>query len=89
MSARRKGKRAQSGVRPDWWRWPTFWIYNTDRWINGMKVVRVDLILPDATKVDLEYFPAAATPDELRRDVGERFKEIWDPVKRCRRPPAT
>ncbi len=75
--------------RPGWWKSPTFCTYGTIQWNNGAEKIRLELILSDATRVDLGYFPCAMKPEELRRLVGLRFKEIWDPVKRCRRPPAT
>ena len=85
MSARRKGKRAPNGVRPDWWQWPTFMTYNAAHWTNSRQTIRVELILPDGNKVDLGHFPNTENHDELRLAVGLRFKEIWDPEKRCRR----
>lgn len=86
MSARQNKRRAPKSARPEWWEYPTFFIYSADHWGNGTKRSRVELILPDATKVDLGYFPAAENSDELRRAVARRFREIWDPAKRCRRP---
>jgi hypothetical protein len=88
MSARRKKKQAPKGVRRAWWEYPTFFVFATDHWANGAKKARVELVLPDATKVDLGYFSVAANSNELRLLVGLRFKEIWDPERCCRRTPA-
>jgi len=89
MSARRKKGRAQKSVRPDWWEQPTFYTYADSREINGQKRHRVELILPDATRVNLGYLPAEANSNELRYLVGLQFKEIWDPKKNQRRTPTT
>ena len=89
MRVRQKKGRAQKNVRPGWWKNPTFYTYGADRWNNGEEKIRVELILPDATRVNLGYFPRAMKPEELRHLVGLRFKEIWDP-KNCRqRTPTT
>lgn len=89
MSARQNKKRSPKSARPEWWERPTFSVYSADRWGNDAKKSRVELILPDATKVDLGYFSAAADSDELRRAVAERFREIWNPIKHCRRSEET
>ncbi len=87
MSARQKKKQALKSARPEWWERPTFYISSSGSWENATKKSRVELVLPDATKVDLGYFSAAVNSDELRREVAEKFREIWDPTKRCRRTP--
>jgi hypothetical protein len=87
MKARRKKKRAPRNAQPEWWESPTFFtrqacIYNPEK-----KLVIVTLILPDGVKVDLGRFTETGNPDDLHRAVALRFKEIWDPGKRCRRAP--
>ena len=90
MSTRKKKKRAPDGVRPDWWEYPTFMTYGAGFWPDQMaKTVKVELILPDGNRVNLGRFPAPQNHDELRQAVAERFKEIWDPEKRCRRSEQT
>ncbi|MFA5413675.1 MAG: hypothetical protein WC348_04005 [Patescibacteria group bacterium] len=85
MGARPKNRRAPKSVRPKWWEYPTFATYGQ----NGdpgksTGTVRVELILPDGSRVNLGQLPNPANNDALRRAVAERFKKIWDPAKRCR-----
>jgi len=88
MSARQKKKRAPRGAQPEWWESPTFYtrqacVYNPEK-----KLVTVQLVLPDGTRVDLGRFTETGNHDDLRHAVADRFKEIWDPEKCCRKTPA-
>lgn len=89
MSARQNKKWALKSARPEWWERPTFYTYSSGPWENGAKKSLVELVLPDATKINLGYFSAATNSDELRRKVAEKFRELWDPKNRCRRTPKT
>lgn len=84
MSARRKNKRAPSGVRRTWWELPTFTVYGSGRRDPAEKI-RVELVLPDGAKVNLGLFLSTTPNDKLRFLVGLRFKEIWDQEKQRQR----
>jgi hypothetical protein len=86
MSARQKKKRAPKSAQSKWWEYPTFWTFQSAFYHPAKKLLRVDLILPDGRKIDLGKFPDTGNANELRHAVAERFRKIWDPVKRCRRP---
>jgi len=87
MRARRRKGRAPKSVRPEWWECPTFMTYGSACWLGQTpQIIEVELILPNGEKIKLGRLP---DDHNLRLSVGERFKELWDPKKRCRRTPMT
>ncbi len=85
MKAIRKKKRAPKSAEPEWWEYPTFFTRQACIYSQEKKLVVVQLVLPDGTRVDLGRFPDTGDHNDLRRAVAAHFRKIWDPVKRCRK----